>query len=50
MTDNLGDPFSRTLIPRIVTNLGMQFYQSSIQKLVSRYDKCLNLFGDFVEK
>ncbi len=31
-------------------NLGTQFYQSSLQKLVSRYDKCLNLFGDYLGK
>ncbi len=31
-------------------NLVTQFYQSSIQKLVSRYDKCLNLFSDYVGK
>ncbi len=50
MNNDLGDPLSRMLISRIVTNLGAQFYQSSIQKLVWRYDKRLNLFGDYVEK
>jgi len=26
------------------------FYRESIEKLVPRYDKCLNLNGDYVEK
>ena len=26
------------------------FYYSGIEKLISRYDKCLNKFGDYVEK
>ncbi len=38
MNDNLGDPLSRISISHIVTNLGTQFYQSSIQKLVSSSD------------
>ncbi len=46
MNDDLGDPLSGMSISCIATNSGTQFYQSSIQKLVSRYDKCLNLFGD----
>ncbi len=50
MSADLGDPILRMSISRIVTNLGPQFYQSSIQKFLSRYDKCLNLFGDYVEK
>ncbi len=35
----------KTFIQNYFANLGTQFYQSSIQKLVSRYDKCMNLFG-----
>ncbi len=50
MNDNLGHPSSRMLISRIVTNLSTHFSQSGIQKLVSSYDKCLNLFGNYVEK
>ncbi len=50
MNDDLGDPLLQMSISRIVTNLGTQFYKSSIQKLVSRYDKCLDLLGDYVEK
>jgi hypothetical protein len=26
------------------------FYDAGIQKLVTRYDKCLNLHGDYAEK
>jgi hypothetical protein len=26
------------------------FYNAGIQKLITRYDKCLNLHGDYVEK
>jgi hypothetical protein len=33
-----------------LTNLDAHFYAESILKLVSRWDKCLNLFGDFMEK
>ncbi len=44
MNDDLGNPLSQMSISRIMTNLGTQFYQASMQKLVSRNDKCLNLF------
>jgi hypothetical protein len=29
---------------------GAMFYDEGIQKLVSRYDKCLNNGGNYVEK
>jgi len=44
---------SRTLLFEIVTQkLGQaaEFYDGGISKLAQRYDKCLNLFGDYVEK
>ncbi len=50
MNDDLGDSLSRMSISHIVTNLGTQFYQSSVQKLVLRYDEYSNLFDDYVEK
>ncbi len=50
MNNDSGNLLSWMSVSRIVTNLGTQFYQSSIQKLVSKYDKCLNLFGNYVEK
>jgi uncharacterized protein (DUF927 family) len=33
-----------------LTNLDTKFHAEGIMKLVSRWDKCLNLFGDYVEK
>jgi hypothetical protein len=33
-----------------VKTLAADFFDEGIQKLVSRYDKCLNLGGDYVEK
>jgi hypothetical protein len=33
-----------------LTNLDANFYEEGILKLVSRWGKCLNLFGDYVEK
>jgi hypothetical protein len=32
------------------SGLAADFYCAGIQKLVKRYDKCLNLHGDYVEK
>jgi len=31
-------------------SLTANFFAEGIEKLVSQYDKCLNLFGDYVEK
>ena len=31
-------------------SLAANFFEEGIEKLVSRYDKCLNRFGDYVEK
>ncbi|GBN56310.1 hypothetical protein AVEN_224543-1 [Araneus ventricosus] len=33
-----------------LTSQAPRFYNSSIQNLVSRYDKCLNMLVDYVEK
>ena len=44
---------SRTLIYDTVSSRGSQaaaFYEEGIQKLVPRYDKCLNNGGEYVEK
>ncbi len=49
MNDDLGDPLSQMSISHTVINLGAQFYQATIQKLVSRYNKCWGLFSDNVE-
>jgi hypothetical protein len=31
-------------------NLAAPFFDEGLQKLVSRYDKCLNVDGNYVEK
>ena len=33
-----------------LSSLAANFFAEGIEKLVSRYDKCLNCFGDYVEK
>lgn len=33
-----------------LSSLAATFFEEGIEKLVSRYDKCLNRFGDYVEK
>ena len=33
-----------------LSSLAANFFAEGIEKLVSRYDKCLNRFGDYVEK
>lgn len=32
------------------SSLAATFYEEGIEKLVHRYDKCLNMYGDYVEK
>jgi hypothetical protein len=33
-----------------LNGLAAEVYDEGIQKLVTRYDKCLNVSGDYVEK
>jgi hypothetical protein len=33
-----------------LSSLAANFFAESMEKLVSRYDKCFNRFGDYVEK
>jgi hypothetical protein len=33
-----------------LNGLAAEVYNEGIQKLVTRYDKCLNVGGDYVEK
>ena len=33
-----------------VSDVGREFFNKGIEKFVSRYDKCLNKLGDFIEK
>jgi hypothetical protein len=35
---------------RLNDGLAADFYDAGIQKLITCYDKCLNLHGDYVEK
>ncbi|XP_005102790.1 histone-lysine N-methyltransferase SETMAR-like [Aplysia californica] len=35
---------------RLLTSQAAAFYDGGIQKLIPRYDKCLNSSGDYVEK
>jgi hypothetical protein len=43
--DNVEDAVQKWLTSQVAA-----FYEEGIQKLVSRYDKCLNNGGDYVEK
>ena len=43
--DDLKDAMKKWL-----TSQAAAFYEEDIQKLVSRYDKCLNNSGEYVEK
>jgi hypothetical protein len=40
----------KTAMQHWVKTLAADFFSEEIQKLVPRYDKCLNLGGDYVEK
>jgi hypothetical protein len=40
----------KTAVQHWVQTLAADFFDEGIQKLVSRYDKCLSLGGDYVEK
>ncbi len=43
------DEGAKTFTQNYFPNLGSLFYQLSIQKLISRYSKCLSLFSNYVE-
>lgn len=40
----------KTFVMQWLTSQAAEFYQEGIQKLVPRYDKCLNIHGNYVEK
>ena len=40
----------KSAVHSYLINLDRSFYESGIEKLVSRFDKCLGLDGDYVEK
>jgi len=37
-------------VQKLLTSQAAAFYEEGIQKLVPRYDKCLNNCGEYVEK
>ena len=37
-------------VRQFLASQGTEFYQSGFFKLIARYDKCLNVGGDYVEK
>jgi len=37
-------------VQKWLTSQAAAFYEEGIQKLVPRYDKCLNIRGEYVEK
>ncbi len=46
----LSDQEVKSVVNSYLTKLNKSFYRTGIEKLVQRYDKCLNLYGDYVEK
>lgn len=44
------DEVLRVRVTEWLRSQAAEFYDEGISKLVHRYDKCLNLFGDYVEK
>lgn len=38
------------LVTEILDNLGKEFYREGIEKLITRYEKCRDYDGDYVEK
>lgn len=40
----------KTVVMQWLTSQAADFYEEGIQKLVQRYDKCLNIDGNYVEK
>ncbi len=46
----LNDQEVKSVVNSYLTKLDKLFYRTGIEKLVQWYDKCLNLYGDYVEK
>jgi hypothetical protein len=45
-----GDEEMKDAVNEWLNGLAEEVYDEGIQKLVTRYDKCLNVGGDYVEK
>ncbi|GBM76213.1 hypothetical protein AVEN_86424-1 [Araneus ventricosus] len=41
---------ARQAVKNFLRSLGTDFYQAGFLKLISRYDKCINVGGEYVEK
>ena len=48
--DDDDDDDLKDAVQKWLTSQAAAFYEEDIQKLVSRYDKCLNNSGEYVEK
>ncbi len=46
----LNDQEMKSAINSYLTKLDKSFYRTGVEKLVQWYNKCLNLYGDYVEK
>jgi hypothetical protein len=44
------DQETKGAVQNWLEGLAMTFFEDNLQKLVPRYDKCLNVHGDYVEK
>jgi hypothetical protein len=44
------DSEAKETVTAWLNGLAAEFYDEGIVKLLSRLDKCLNLYGDYVEK
>jgi histone-lysine N-methyltransferase SETMAR len=44
------DQETKNVVQDWLVGLAVSFYDDGMKKLVSRYDRCLNLHGDYVEK
>jgi len=40
----------KNAVSKWLAEVGRDYFHRGIEKLVSRYDKCLNRYGDYVEK
>ncbi|GBN21711.1 hypothetical protein AVEN_204706-1 [Araneus ventricosus] len=40
----------RQIVKNLLRSLDTDFYQDGFMKLISRYDKCINVGGEYVEK
>ncbi|GBM28467.1 hypothetical protein AVEN_135644-1 [Araneus ventricosus] len=46
----IGISLPKQAVKKIVRSLGTDFYQDGFLKLISRYDICINVSGEYVDK